>query len=300
MARNLPTKVVPGDCASDGESFHSVFGTRGHGIALKTEPPAQTATAIRQVHHGQLVFRRGPCCWLVSHGQPKGAQRCRRCQNARMKCSPWFRGHDQCAHICRSHDASENTGQISPAEHLPEARRQHSDEAAATYFQWPRWVITSNGCRSFPMKGAVILPVHIRPANLADYLAVITSAACSCPITSGKWINAQEYVITVTLRLGAPAAARSRPPIRRGARGYSSISGRNVGDCVLVAENGTGHSGYTVMSLQPDRESGRGGSPAGSRPCTTSGHWHGAAACHMSGAPSVGAPGRTRPCTEQE
>ncbi|MBK6431594.1 response regulator transcription factor [Candidatus Amarolinea dominans] len=68
---NLPTKVLILTAFSDGESFQSALELEADGIALKTEPPAQTVAAIRQVFHGQLVFPRAARRWLVSHAQPK-------------------------------------------------------------------------------------------------------------------------------------------------------------------------------------------------------------------------------------
>ncbi len=64
---NLATKVLILTAFSDGESFQSALELEADGIALKTEPPAQTVTAIRQVYHGQLVFPRAARRWLVSH-----------------------------------------------------------------------------------------------------------------------------------------------------------------------------------------------------------------------------------------
>ena len=68
---NLPTKVLILTAFSDGESFQSALELEADGIALKTEPPAQTVAAIRQVYHGQLVFPRAARRWLVSHTQNK-------------------------------------------------------------------------------------------------------------------------------------------------------------------------------------------------------------------------------------
>lgn len=68
---NLPTKVLILTAFSDGESFQSALELEADGIALKTEPPAQTVAAIRQVFHGQLVFPRAARRWLISHARPK-------------------------------------------------------------------------------------------------------------------------------------------------------------------------------------------------------------------------------------
>ncbi len=68
---DLPTKVLILTAFSDGESLQSALELEADGIALKTEPPAQTVAAIRQVYHGQLVFPRAARRWLISHAQNK-------------------------------------------------------------------------------------------------------------------------------------------------------------------------------------------------------------------------------------
>ena len=76
---NLPTKVLILTAFSDGESFQSALELEADGIALKTEPPAQTVAAIRQVYHGQLVFPRAARRW---RGRPRWGRSTRRGRRA--------------------------------------------------------------------------------------------------------------------------------------------------------------------------------------------------------------------------
>lgn len=50
---------------SDGESMRGALEGGADGYALKTEPPQQTVTSIRQVHRGQLVFPHAARRWLM-------------------------------------------------------------------------------------------------------------------------------------------------------------------------------------------------------------------------------------------
>src|SRR5690242_21265992 len=54
--RAAPPKVLVLTAYNDGESLRSALDAGAEGLALKTESPQQTLTAIRQVHAGQLVF----------------------------------------------------------------------------------------------------------------------------------------------------------------------------------------------------------------------------------------------------
>jgi len=54
--RTAPPRVLVLTAYNDGESLRSALDAGAEGLALKTESPQQTLTAIRQVHAGQLVF----------------------------------------------------------------------------------------------------------------------------------------------------------------------------------------------------------------------------------------------------
>ena len=66
MLRSLPVspKVLVLTAYNDGESIPSALDAGADGLALKTESPQQTITAIRQVHAGQLVFPQAARRWL--------------------------------------------------------------------------------------------------------------------------------------------------------------------------------------------------------------------------------------------
>src|SRR5207253_68481 len=55
--RPAPPKVLVLTAYNDGEALRSALDAGADGLALKTESPQQTLTAIRQVHAGQLVYR---------------------------------------------------------------------------------------------------------------------------------------------------------------------------------------------------------------------------------------------------
>jgi DNA-binding NarL/FixJ family response regulator len=60
---------------TDGESIRSVLDAGADGLALKTELPQHTVSAIRQVHAGQLVFPQAARRWLAERterGAPGG------------------------------------------------------------------------------------------------------------------------------------------------------------------------------------------------------------------------------------
>jgi DNA-binding NarL/FixJ family response regulator len=55
---------------SDGESMRAALEGGASGFALKTEPPQQTVTSIRQVSRGQLVFPQAARRWLLRTPMP--------------------------------------------------------------------------------------------------------------------------------------------------------------------------------------------------------------------------------------
>lgn len=59
-----PPRVVILTAYNDGESIRSALDAGAEGLALKTQSPQQTVTAIRQVHAGQLVFPQAARRWL--------------------------------------------------------------------------------------------------------------------------------------------------------------------------------------------------------------------------------------------
>ncbi|HXL34978.1 MAG TPA: response regulator transcription factor [Gemmatimonadales bacterium] len=62
--RTTPPKVLVLTAYNDGESLRSALDAGAEGLALKTESPQQTLTAIRQVHAGQLVFPQAARRWI--------------------------------------------------------------------------------------------------------------------------------------------------------------------------------------------------------------------------------------------
>src|ERR1051325_7484498 len=64
-------KVLVLTAYNDGESLRSALDAGADGLALKTESPQQTLTAIRQVHAGQLVFPQAARRWI--EGRAAGA-----------------------------------------------------------------------------------------------------------------------------------------------------------------------------------------------------------------------------------
>lgn len=59
---------------SDGDSMRGALERGADGYALKTEPPQQTVTSIRQVHRGQLVFPHAARRWLMRSPAPETNQ----------------------------------------------------------------------------------------------------------------------------------------------------------------------------------------------------------------------------------
>ena len=55
-AEQLPVKVMMLTAYGDGESMRTALEGGADGYALKTDPPQQTVTSIRQVHRGQFLF----------------------------------------------------------------------------------------------------------------------------------------------------------------------------------------------------------------------------------------------------
>ena len=69
--RRLPEspQVLVLTAYNDGESIRSALDAGADGLALKTESPQQTLTAIRQVRAGQLVFPQAARRWLKQPGR---------------------------------------------------------------------------------------------------------------------------------------------------------------------------------------------------------------------------------------
>lgn len=65
--RQLPVRVLVLTAYFDGESIQAALALEAEGFVLKTEPPAQTVAAIRQVAQGQLVFPRAAQRWLAQN-----------------------------------------------------------------------------------------------------------------------------------------------------------------------------------------------------------------------------------------
>jgi DNA-binding NarL/FixJ family response regulator len=57
-------KVLVLTAYNDGDSLRSALDAGADGLALKTESPQQTITAIRQVYAGQLVFPQAARRWI--------------------------------------------------------------------------------------------------------------------------------------------------------------------------------------------------------------------------------------------
>lgn len=66
----LPVRVLVLTAFSDGESMLEALEHDADGFALKTDPPAQTVAALRQVAHGQMVFPRVVRQWLTERRAP--------------------------------------------------------------------------------------------------------------------------------------------------------------------------------------------------------------------------------------
>jgi DNA-binding NarL/FixJ family response regulator len=69
--RPHPPKVLVLTAYTDGEALRSALDAGADGLALKTESPQQTLTAIRQVYAGQLVFPQAARRWI--EGRSAGA-----------------------------------------------------------------------------------------------------------------------------------------------------------------------------------------------------------------------------------
>src|SRR6266511_3499006 len=70
--RTTPPKVLVLTAYNDGESLRSALDAGAEGLALKTESPQQTLTAIRQVHAGQLVFPQAARRWIEGRAGAPG------------------------------------------------------------------------------------------------------------------------------------------------------------------------------------------------------------------------------------
>jgi DNA-binding NarL/FixJ family response regulator len=63
-----PPKVLVLTAYNDGDALRSALDAGADGLALKTESPQQTLTAIRQVYSGQLVFPQAARRWIEGRG----------------------------------------------------------------------------------------------------------------------------------------------------------------------------------------------------------------------------------------
>src|SRR5205809_4970840 len=70
--RTTPPRVLVLTAYNDGESLRSALDAGAEGLALKTESPQQTLTAIRQVHAGQLVFPQAARRWIEGRASAPG------------------------------------------------------------------------------------------------------------------------------------------------------------------------------------------------------------------------------------
>jgi DNA-binding NarL/FixJ family response regulator len=66
--RKESPKVLVLTAYNDGEALRSALDAGADGLALKTESPQQTLTAIRQVYAGQLVFPQAARRWIEGRG----------------------------------------------------------------------------------------------------------------------------------------------------------------------------------------------------------------------------------------
>ncbi|MGH7463459.1 MAG: response regulator, partial [Longimicrobiales bacterium] len=69
-AQRLPVRVVVLTAYGDGATMRAALEGGADGFALKTEPPQQTVTSIRQVHRGQFVFPQAAKRWLLGKSAP--------------------------------------------------------------------------------------------------------------------------------------------------------------------------------------------------------------------------------------
>src|SRR5437762_11338938 len=91
--RPAAPKVLVLTAYNDGESLRSALDAGADGLALKTESPQQTLTAIRQVHGGQLVFPQAARRWIEGRasgrlGSPLSCKRGRSSLRAARFLSP--------------------------------------------------------------------------------------------------------------------------------------------------------------------------------------------------------------------
>ena len=64
-AEKLPVRVLVLTAYNDGASIRAALEGGADGFALKTEPPQQTVSSVRQVVRGQLVFPAAAKRWLL-------------------------------------------------------------------------------------------------------------------------------------------------------------------------------------------------------------------------------------------
>ncbi|MFQ6019249.1 MAG: response regulator [Dehalococcoidia bacterium] len=73
--QGIPVRVLVLTAFGDGESILAAIEGGADGFALKTDPPTQTVTAIRQVAAGQLVFPQAARKWLGERRPPSDASK---------------------------------------------------------------------------------------------------------------------------------------------------------------------------------------------------------------------------------
>jgi DNA-binding NarL/FixJ family response regulator len=69
-AEKLPVRVLVLTAYNDGASIRAALEGGADGFALKTEPPQQTVSSVRQVVRGQLVFPAAAKRWLLGRQAP--------------------------------------------------------------------------------------------------------------------------------------------------------------------------------------------------------------------------------------
>lgn len=69
-SEGLGTRVLVLTAYNDGASMRAAIEGGADGYALKTEPPQQTVTSIRQVHGGHLAFPLAAKRWLLGRSAP--------------------------------------------------------------------------------------------------------------------------------------------------------------------------------------------------------------------------------------
>jgi DNA-binding NarL/FixJ family response regulator len=71
----LPVRVLVLTAYNDGASIRAALEGGADGFALKTEPPQQTVSSVRQVVRGQLVFPSAAKRWLLGRNAPSDPEK---------------------------------------------------------------------------------------------------------------------------------------------------------------------------------------------------------------------------------